>query len=90
MLLDKELKGKSFAATFYGIPGFITVLKISVVQIIKIVTFNMNPRFKEVTLNSFVIVMYNFCTNPARKIGITDITHEVSFCLLHLDLVNEI
>ena len=34
----------------------------------------MNPEFTEVTLNSFILVMNIFCTNPARKIGIIDIT----------------
>ena len=48
----------------------------------------MNPKFTKVTLNTFV--MYIFCTNPARKFGIIDITLDVSFCLLQLDLVSEI
>ena len=48
---------------------------------IKIVTFNMNPKFTEVTLNS---------TIPARKFEMIDITHEVSFCLLHYDFGSEI
>ena len=50
---------------------------------IKIVTFNMNPKFTEVTLNSFIFVMDIFGTNLARKFdGMINITHEVSFCLL--------
>ena len=48
----------------------------------KVVTFNMNPKFTEVTLNSFIFVMDIFFTNLARKFGIISITHEVSFCLL--------
>ena len=47
-------------------------------KIIKVVTFNINPEFTEVTLNSFLFVMVIFCTNPARKFGMIDITHEVS------------
>ena len=46
LLLDKELKGKIvLQQSIYTIPGFITVLKIPVIQIIKFVTFNMNPKF---------------------------------------------
>ena len=56
-------------------------LKIPVVQIIKIVTFNMNPKFTEVTLNSFIFVRVIFYTNPARKFGLSDNTHEVSSLL---------
>ena len=47
-------------------------------KIIKVVAFNINPEFTEVTLNSFLFVMDTFCTNPARKFGMIDITHEVS------------
>ena len=50
----------------------------------------MNPKFTKVTLNTFIFVMYIFCANPARKFGIIDITLDVSFCLLQLDLVSEI
>ena len=57
-------------------PRFITVLKISVIKIIKFVTFNMNPEFTEVTLNGFIFVMDIFCTNPARKFGMIDITFD--------------
>ena len=57
---------------------------------IKIVTFNMNSKFTEVTLNSFIFVMDIFCTIPARKFEMIDITHEVSFCLLHYDFGSEI
>ena len=50
---------------------------------IKIVAFNMNLKFTEVTLNSFIFVKDVFCTNPARKFGIIDIVHEISSYLLH-------
>ena len=50
-----------------------------------IVTFDMNPKFTEVTLNSFV--MNGSCTNPAKKLEIIDITNEASSCLLPLALV---
>ena len=85
LLLDKELKGKIVPSTFYAIPGFISVLKIPVIQIIKIVTFNMNSKFTEVTLNSFNFVIFwdIFCTNLAWKYRIIDITHGFSSCLLH-------
>ena len=50
----------------------------------KAARFNTNPKFKEVTLNSFIFVIDIFCTNPARKFAFTDITYEAcSFCLLH-------
>ena len=53
-------------------------MKIPVIQIIKFVTVNMNPKFTEVILKIFIFVMDIFCTNPARrKFGIIDITHEV-------------
>ena len=35
----------------------------------------MNPEFTEITLNSFSFVGDIFCTNLARKLGISDITH---------------
>ena len=35
----------------------------------------MNPKFAEVTLNSFIFVMNIFCTNPARKFGLINNTH---------------
>ena len=69
LLLDKELKEKLCCVERK------TVL-ISVIKIIKVVTFNMNPKFTEVTLNSFTFVMDVFCTSPARKFGIIDLTHE--------------
>ena len=34
----------------------LTVFKVSVIKIIKVVTFNMNPMFIKVTLNSFILV----------------------------------
>ena len=43
----------------------------------------MNPKFTEVTMNSFILIMNFYCTDPARKFGMIDIEHEVSFCLLH-------
>ena len=39
----------------------------------------MNPKFTEVTLNSFIFVFNIFCINPAKKFGMMDVTHEVSF-----------
>ena len=65
-------------------------MKISVISIIKIVTFNVNPRFTEVTLRSFIFVRDISRTNPARIFGIIYIKNEVNFCLLHFDFVNEI
>ena len=57
----------------------------------------MNPKFTEVILNSFIIIMNIFYTNPARKFGITerkfgmiDITHGVDLCILHFGFVNKI
>ena len=35
----------------------------------------MNPKLAEVTLNSFIIVMNIFLTNPASKFGMIDSTH---------------
>ena len=46
----------------------------------------MNPKFTEVTLNSFVFVRDIFCTNPAMKFGIIDITNEVSSYLVYYTL----
>ena len=42
---------------------------------IKIATFNMNPKFTEVILNGFVFVMDIFWTNPARKFEIINIRY---------------
>ena len=87
----KGVRRKNLAAApFYAVPGFITGLKISVVQIIKVVTFNMNPMFTEITLNSFILVMNIFCTVPTRKFGIIGITTHCysSFCLLHTQPVS--
>ena len=39
----------------------------------------MNPKFTEVTQNSFIFVMDIFYTNPARKFGMIDIKREVQF-----------
>ena len=58
------------------------------IKIIKVVTFNVNPKFTEVQPNSIIFAMDDFCTNPARKFGIIDLTHEASFCFLYF--VNEI
>ena len=44
---------------------------------IEFVTFNVNPKFTEVTLNNFIFVMDIFWTNPARKFGLNDVTHKV-------------
>ena len=62
-------------SAFYTILGFITVSKIPVIWIIKIVTFYMNPKFAEVTLNSFVFDINILCTNPAGKFWMIDVTH---------------
>ena len=43
-------------------------------NLIKIVTFNVNPKFTGVALNRFIFTMDIFCTNPARKFGLIDIT----------------
>ena len=78
LLFDKELKGKIvLQQSIQYQDSSITVLKIPVILIIKFVTFNMDPKFTEVTLNSFIFAMDIFCTNPARKFGMIDITHEV-------------
>ena len=69
---------KNCAATFYAIPRFITLLKISNLLM---VVFNMTPKFTEVTLNSFVFFMNIFHANSTGKFEIIDITH-ASFCLL--------
>ena len=53
-------------------------MQIPVIKIIKVVTFNMNPKFTEVTLNSFIFIMDIFCTNLARKFGMI---------ILHMKLV---
>ena len=50
----------------------------------------MNRKFPEVTLIIFFFFLDIFCTTPARKFGIIDITHEASFYLLYFDFVNEI
>ena len=86
----KGVRRKNLAATFYAVLGFITGLKISVVQIIKVVTFNMNPMFTEVTLNSFILVINIFYTVPKRKFRIIGITTHCysSFCLLHTQPVS--
>lgn len=42
-------------------------------RIINVVTFYMNARFADVTLNSFIFVIDIFCTNCARKFGMIDI-----------------
>ena len=61
----------------YVIPGCITVLEIPVISTIKFVKFDMTPKFTEVIPNSFNFTMDTFCTHPARKFGMIDITHEV-------------
>ena len=43
-------------------------------NLIKIVTFNVNPKFIGVALNRFIFAMDIFCTNCARKFGVIDIT----------------
>ena len=68
-MLDKELKGK-------------IVPKIPVILVIKVATFNMNPKFTEVTLNSLIFVMDIFSKNLERRFRMINVTHEVSFCLL--------
>ena len=42
---------ETFTATFYALPRFITVLKLPVTEIIKIVMVNMNPKFTKDTLS---------------------------------------
>ena len=48
----------------------------------KVVRFNLTPKIAEVTLNSFIFVLDIFCTNVARKCGMINITHDVTFYLL--------
>ena len=50
----------------------------------------MNPKFTKVTLNSFIFVLNIFSTNLAKKLGMINITHEVTFCLLQYEYVSEI
>ena len=63
-LLDKELKG-NIVLQHYVQKQDPSGLKIPVIEIIKIVTFNMNAKFTEVTLNSFIFFTDIFCTSPA-------------------------
>ena len=60
---------------------FITFLKIPPIDIIKVATFNVNSKFTEVTLNSFIFVVDIFCTYPARKFEMIDIIHAGSYFL---------
>ena len=80
----RGVKRKNCATTYYAIPGFDAVLKITVVSIIKIVTFNMNPKFTEVTLNSFIFARDIFMQILQENLG-KEILHmyEISSCLLH-------
>ena len=55
-----------------------------------VITFDMNPKFTEVTPNSIIFVMNNFCRNPVRKFRIIDTIHKISFCLPPFAFVNEI
>ena len=55
-----------------------------------VITFDMNPKFTEVTPNSFIFVMNNFCRNPVRKFRIIDTIQKISFCLPPFAFVNEI
>ena len=82
---DEELKGKILLQHSMQYQGSLQVLEISVVQIIKFVTFNMSPMFTKVTLNSFIFAMNIFCTVPRRKFGIIGITRHfyASLCLRH-------
>ena len=85
LLLVKELKGKIVLQNSMQYTRVLQILQIPVIEIIKVVTFNMNPKFTEATPNSSIFVMNIFCTNLARKFGMINITHEVSFCLLEED-----
>ena len=62
------IESKNCSATFYAIPGFITVLKLFVFLIIEIVSFNMSSKFTEVTFNSFILCCDIFCTDSAWKL----------------------
>ena len=85
-IASSGVKRKKLPTTFYVVPGLITVLKISVIEIVKPVTINMNPIFTKVTLGSFIFVMLTFCMGTARKFGIIGNTacHQASFYLLHI------
>ena len=58
---------------YYAAPVFTTALKLPEIKIIKVVTFNMNPMFIKVILNSFIFAMATFCTGPTEKFGIIGI-----------------
>ena len=55
----------------------LTVFKISVIKIIKVVTFNMNPMFIKVTLNSFILVMEIFAQVVQKNLGLLVLLHVI-------------
>ena len=56
-------------------------MKIPPIDIIKVVTFNVNSKFTEVTLNSFIFVVDIFCKYLARKFEMIDVIHAGSYFL---------
>ena len=55
----------------------LAVFKISVIKIIKFVTFNMNPMFIKVTLSSFILVMEIFAQVVQKKLGLLVLLHVI-------------
>ena len=55
----------------------LTVFKVSVIKIIKVVTFNMNPMFIKVTLNSFILVMEIFAQVVQKNLGLLVLLHVI-------------
>ena len=55
----------------------LAVFKISVIKIIKFVTFNMNPMFIKVTLSSFILVMEIFAQVVQKNLGLLVLLHVI-------------
>ena len=55
-----------------------TVLKMFVMKIVKVVTFNINPMLTKVTLNRFILAMAIFWTGLERNLGLLVLLHVIS------------
>ena len=63
-----RIKGENLTATEIAIPRIIGILKEFIVNIIKAIAINVNPKVAKFTLNSSIIFINIFPTDFARKV----------------------
>ena len=63
-----RIKWENLTATENTIPRIIGILKELIVNIIQVITINVNPIVAKFTLNSLILIINIFSTDFARKV----------------------